>query len=599
MKNQEISQNSFLKAFPKIFTLLIVFSTSFKAIAQNSISYVFQDETIRWVKSYPNNESLVLAGNSIYKLSANLQLQWKKTYLTNIEFDKIEPLNDGGFYHLGRMSYTNTYSLNKYASNGDLIWKKEFINDSDGNSGSFNAVLLQDQGFLVFGISEGQGIESTTSFGGKDLWVMRLDKNGNTLWAKNFGGSGDEISYFTPIITKNKQFILSVLTYSNDGMIQGNAQAGLSNWIIQLNIYGNITKQILLQGSENTYINKLLLLKNNNLLVAADVSQSGGMVNDHFGQKDGWIALLDANLSLLWSKTLGGSSDDYINKIAQSANNTIYVQLHSHSTDGTVPDGNKYAKVVTLSNDGEILLAKSFAASDETNIVSINPNPYGGYYGYTLDSLFLLKSWDEQGELKWTYPIANFYPQIMNDNSNILGIEVLKDSSFLIANGLYYVTYPTINHQSYLTKLDKNGLFKWEKSYSGNKISIRRNNSISTWGNKLEFYYIPYANSYSHRRNGMLKNYVVPNFDGVDDRTEVKPITIFPNPTTSGSVLQFRQTDIEGCSVIAYDLSGRVVFIDKIQNQAINLQSFVPSGSLTLHVVRDGTIIGKTMILIL
>lgn len=82
----------------------------------------------------------------------------------------------------------------KYTPGGKLVWAKSFgsndadtaqsvITDLGGNiyvTGFFNATIN-------FG-----GTNSVTSAGGDDIFVLKLDANGNTVWAKSFGGTGND-----------------------------------------------------------------------------------------------------------------------------------------------------------------------------------------------------------------------------------------------------------------------------------------------------------------------------------------------------------------------------------------------------------------------
>ena len=84
----------------------------------------------------------------------------------------------------------------KYDNNGNVVWKKNF----GGNGGDeFRSVVAVDGGVIVVGSSsqpsfnngdwegvDGKGIR------GHDAIIVKYDNNGNVVWKKNFGGSGDD-----------------------------------------------------------------------------------------------------------------------------------------------------------------------------------------------------------------------------------------------------------------------------------------------------------------------------------------------------------------------------------------------------------------------
>jgi hypothetical protein len=95
---------------------------------------------------------------------------------------------DGGLMLLGE---TSSYGagmrdvwLIKTNINGDTIWTKTFggIKDDWGNA----VIQTADSGFAIAG--------ATYSFnnGDKDYYIIRTDKNGNMLWYQNYGLSGDD-----------------------------------------------------------------------------------------------------------------------------------------------------------------------------------------------------------------------------------------------------------------------------------------------------------------------------------------------------------------------------------------------------------------------
>jgi hypothetical protein len=117
---------------------------------------------------------------------------WSKTYgRNNVEQGhSIKNTMDGGFIIAG---YTNSIGsggydayLIKIDANGQQIWERTY----GGNDWDFaySLVELPDSGFAVCGETY------TNSFGNSDIYLFRTDKNGNILWQKNIGDTQQDVA---------------------------------------------------------------------------------------------------------------------------------------------------------------------------------------------------------------------------------------------------------------------------------------------------------------------------------------------------------------------------------------------------------------------
>ena len=73
----------------------------------------------------------------------------------------------------------------KVNASGNVTWQKVF--DSAGVAVANSVQQTADGGYIVAGYR-------TPLFDliGSDVWVLKLDANGNVLWQKTYGGSGDD-----------------------------------------------------------------------------------------------------------------------------------------------------------------------------------------------------------------------------------------------------------------------------------------------------------------------------------------------------------------------------------------------------------------------
>lgn len=81
---------------------------------------------------------------------------------------------------------------------GNPVWDKSY--GGSGPEQAYDIHPLADGGFMVFGSSEStpapvpsRGTKTSPRYGQQDFWVVRIDAQGNPLWDKSYGGTGDDI----------------------------------------------------------------------------------------------------------------------------------------------------------------------------------------------------------------------------------------------------------------------------------------------------------------------------------------------------------------------------------------------------------------------
>jgi len=194
----------------------------------------------------------------LQKLDEAGNLTWQKC-LGGIGMDygwAVEQLSDGNYIIAG---YTNSNDgdvtgnhgyydawIVKVDTSGNIIWQKCF-----GGTGLDEALSVQqttDEGFIVCGLSASTDGNLTGNQGGYDYWVIKLDGNGNLLWQKNFGGSGDDYGH-KAVQTSDGGYIVTGMSGSNDGDVSGN-HGNNDLWTVKLDSGGNIEWKKCLGGSE-------------------------------------------------------------------------------------------------------------------------------------------------------------------------------------------------------------------------------------------------------------------------------------------------------------------------------------------------------------
>jgi hypothetical protein len=226
----------------------------------------------------------------VIKLDAKGNLQWTKTIGggDRDEGHSLIQTSDGGYAIAG-----TTYSfgagsgdvyLVKLDANGNLQWTKTI----GGPKSDWGESLIQtsDGGYAIAGNTESFGA------GSKDVYVIKLDANGNLQWTKTIGGPKYQEG-FSLIQTSDGGYAIAGFTIS----------FGAGAWdvyVVKLNANGNLqwTKTIGGPKYEEGY----------SLIQTSDGGYAIGGFTESFGEgwKDVYVIKLDANGNLQWTKTIGG-----------------------------------------------------------------------------------------------------------------------------------------------------------------------------------------------------------------------------------------------------------------------------------------------------
>lgn len=122
------------------------------------------------------------------RLSPTGFTMWSKTYVSLSVAYSVQQTIDTGYIFTGAINFTGiiepTYTpeiyLVKTNSFGDIIWSKT-INGGLPYGTGYSVIQTSDSNFIITG--------QTQSFVDTDLFICKVDLNGNVIWSKSYGGS--------------------------------------------------------------------------------------------------------------------------------------------------------------------------------------------------------------------------------------------------------------------------------------------------------------------------------------------------------------------------------------------------------------------------
>jgi hypothetical protein len=141
------------------------------------------------------------------------------------------------------------------------------------------ALLELEDGYLFsgYGSSDDGDLTGSGWHGESDVWIVKIDFYGNIIWQKCFGGSNGEMGK-NLFKTENNGFVAVVNTYSNDGDVTGNHSSSEYDsdiWILKLDSDGELLWQQCFGGEGKDRVDFGVIKKSDNNFVIAGETDYG------------------------------------------------------------------------------------------------------------------------------------------------------------------------------------------------------------------------------------------------------------------------------------------------------------------------------------
>ena len=350
----------------------------------------------------------------------------------------------------------------KYAASGNLIWEKTF-----GGNYSDRAVDLAigpDQNIVVtgqfFGTVSFGSVALTSSGNSKDIFLVKLDPQGNVIWARSEGGNMAENAYGVTVDYQNNV----ILT----GQFQGSAMLGNNSFVSTTDPNTNLPSfdffiaKYTSSGSPLWSLNGAAPYEDRGLAVAVD-NQNNIFFTGQFSKNLNFASNTYANLAY---------NVGFLSKLSPSGQLIFFNQLKAGMT-------NPYDLEVNTDND--VIVTGDFLGSlnyyDASGIHSIQ-NAYDKH-------IFILKT-ANNGNYQWNYTLGS--------NNEISARSVSMDPHKDIFVTGYFkcdlsqihdtatATFNSVGFKDpYLLKIDNTGQFVYIKHFGGKMddeghgVAIRQN----------------------------------------------------------------------------------------------------------------------------
>lgn len=270
--------------------------------------------------------------------------------------------SDGGFAAVGRLSNNDLNTeydvfVLKVDSAGVQEWNSTF-----GGSNSEYAreiIEVSGGGFAVISFTDQFGAGLT------DMWLIRLDTNGNHLWNNTYGGSASDQGY--SLTETSSGFALL-------GITESFGAGGTDIWLVHVDTSGNHLWNQTYGGTNNDYGLKIRELANGDFGFCGDTLSFGP---DTGVTENAWFFRVDATGTPIWNHTYGGTDIDYALDFNELSDGFV---LCGSTRSFDVGAYDYY--VIRTDNDGTLLWNHTYGGADVDNCLTIVAPSSGGFIAY-------------------------------------------------------------------------------------------------------------------------------------------------------------------------------------------------------------------------
>jgi len=416
-------------------------------------------------------------------------------YYPTIVFDNDTLVN------LNPINYPGDILLVKYDAAGNYLWAR--------SAGGMAADIANAVTVDVFGnvYIAGYFTSDTIHFGSilitnpdsaSLVFLAKYDSNGNVIWAKSAGVTGDEAA--NAIVTDAAGNVYVAGQFQGDSMTIGNTTfinmdttdnifLPLSDlFLARYDSSGNVIWVIRAGGTKNDKPTSLIADAAGNLYLSgafeSDSITFGSTLlinNDNSGNtSDIFLVKFDTNSNVIWAKQAGGTGNEFAGTVSIDAANNIYLTGSSASSPsisfGSVTISNylgrflaKYDSAGTalwainagenadFQEDGNFVTADAFgnvylSGNFRSNTITFDSITLTNSNNNATNDIFLVK-YDSSGNLNWAKMVGGVYDDIAMAITCDVSCDIYLTGYFGSPTAVFAPT--TLNNPGmYLAKID-------------------------------------------------------------------------------------------------------------------------------------------------
>jgi hypothetical protein len=353
----------------------------------------------------------------------------------------VQQTTDGGYIIIGTTESFGTAISNVYLiktdGNGIEQWSKTF----GGPYGDYGSSVQQttDGGYIITGY--------TYSFGNGvgDVYLIKTDDGGIEQWSKTFGGI-DEDWGMSVQQTSDGGYI--IIGYSYSFVFAGNQ---CDVYLIKTDDGGIEQWSKTFGGTDSDYGYSVQQTTDGGYIIIGTTNSFGNGVGDVYLIKTDDVGIEQ------WTKTFGGTSNDWGYSVQQTIDGGYIVAGYTYSFSNSLSGSDVY--LIKTDDVGIEQWTKTFGGTGYDEGYSVQQTTDGGYvitgrtssFGNGLDDVYLIKT-DDGGIEQWSKTFGG------TDYDEGFSVQQTTDGGYIITGYILLHPYSFGNSDDiYLIKTDGNG----------------------------------------------------------------------------------------------------------------------------------------------
>jgi hypothetical protein len=284
------------------------------------------------------NEALILSGQINPSISWDVIIEDDFHRILSADF--IQDI-DGNYIVSGRTETDNqswNFLITKLNNQGETLWSRTY-----GSNGSdIGASMIQKQdssGYILCGyVSEISG-DVSSGYGGRDIWVIEINNNGELVNEASFGGSQNDEPI--QIINSSNGYTIIAETYSNDGDVSFNSSSETDIWVLEINTNLELLNEKTFGTLDNDFATSILEIEPGEFIINGN----------HSGVSPNWVAKVAwPSGEVLWENDFGGRPRN-VGTLRQH-NDFIYLVTNSYNV---IEFGAQWGYIAKISQAGVVV----------------------------------------------------------------------------------------------------------------------------------------------------------------------------------------------------------------------------------------------------
>jgi hypothetical protein len=314
------------------------------------------------------------------------------------------------------------------SQHAEIEWERTF--GGPGDDCGYSVQQTSDGGYIIAGGTDSYGA------GSMDVWLLKTDANGSTVWTKTFGGVDEDCGY-------------SVQQTSDGGYIVagGTSSFGAGNmnvWLLKTDANGDTVWTKTFEGVGCVHRGH-----------SVEQTTDGGYIAIGVVSSDVHLVKMDQHGDTLWTRTYGGAGYERGKAVRQTADGGYII-----AGEQTIDPYDRGVYLVKTDQSGDSVWTKVYrrwgasgVSVDQTRddgYVIVGTYAYTGPWGVLYRGIYLVKT-SLNGGFLW---------------EKLYGAECgtsVRETS----DGGYVIAGASSDYRVCILKTDRNGDTDWDETYTG------------------------------------------------------------------------------------------------------------------------------------